>query len=237
MKRRGIARTTAMAMAAAMILTACGGGNTDQSTNAPAGGSAQTTTDNGGSGEITKTDIVVAMGADVVTLDPAGQQDTTSGVLIHHVYSTLMDIDDDGNLVPDLAESYEMKSDTEYTFKLRDDACFSDGTPVTAKAVKFTYDRATDMPKTKSNTSKIAEVIADDDYQIKAAVGDYCFVEDKGYALEGVSEIILCHWNRKYQADKVFDIDLKANGFKKVDSEDIKGSSHDKITIETYRKG
>lgn len=79
--------------------------------------------------------------------------------------------------------------------------------------------------------------IADDDYQIKAAVGDCCFVEDKGYALEGVSEIILCHWNRKYQADKVFDIDLKANSFKKVDSEDIKGSSHDKITIETYRKG
>ena len=79
--------------------------------------------------------------------------------------------------------------------------------------------------------------VADDDYQTKAAVGDYCFIEDKGYALEGVSEIILCHWNRKYQADKVFDIDLKANGFKKVDSEDIKGSSHDKITIETYRKG
>ena len=52
MKRRGIARTTAMAMAAAMILTACGGGNTDQSANAPTGGSAQTATDNGGSGEI-----------------------------------------------------------------------------------------------------------------------------------------------------------------------------------------
>ena len=166
MKRRGIARTTEMAMAAAMILTACGGGNTDQSANAPTGGSAQTATDNGGSGEITKTDIVVAMGADVVTLDPAGQQDTTSGVLIHHVYSTLMDIDDDCNLVPDLAESYEMKSDTEYTFKLREDACFSDGTPVTAKDVKFTYDRAKDMPKTKSNTSKIAEVIADDDHHV-----------------------------------------------------------------------
>ena len=166
MKRRGIARTTAMAMAAAMILTACGGGNAGQSTNAPAGGSAQTTTDNGGSGEITKTDIVVAMGADVVTLDPAGQQDTTSGVLIHHVYSTLMDIDEEGNLVPDLAESFEMKSDTEYTYKLREDACFSDGTPVTAKDVKFTFDRAKDMPKTKSNTSKIAEVIADDDYHV-----------------------------------------------------------------------
>jgi len=166
MKKRGIARTTAMAMAAAMILTACGGGTTDQSTNAPAGDSAQTSTDNGGSGEITKTDIVVAQGADVVTLDPAGQQDTTSAVLMNHVYSTLMDIDDDGNLIPDLAESYEMKSDTEYTFKLRGDACFSDGTPVTAKDVKFTYDRAKGMPKTKSNTSKIEEVIADDDLTV-----------------------------------------------------------------------
>ena len=79
--------------------------------------------------------------------------------------------------------------------------------------------------------------IADDNYVENASTGDYCFIEDKGYSLDNVSEIILCKWNRKYQADKVFDIDLKANGFKKVSSEDIKGSSHDKITIETYKKG
>lgn len=78
--------------------------------------------------------------------------------------------------------------------------------------------------------------IVDDDYIAKAAVGDYCFIEDKGYSLDNVTEIILCHWNRKYQADKVFDIDLKGEGFKRTDSIDIKGSSHDKITIETYRK-
>ena len=79
--------------------------------------------------------------------------------------------------------------------------------------------------------------VVDDNYISTAMVGDYCFVEDKGYSLDNVSEIILCKWNRKYQADKVFDIDLKANGFKKVSSEDIKGTSHDKITIETYKKG
>lgn len=78
--------------------------------------------------------------------------------------------------------------------------------------------------------------IADDDYIAKATVGDYCFIEDKGYSLDNVTEIILCHWNRKYQADKVFDIDLKGAGFKKSDSIDVKGSSHEKITIETYRK-
>ena len=79
--------------------------------------------------------------------------------------------------------------------------------------------------------------IVDDNYVENASTSDYCFIEDKGYSLDNVSEIILCKWNRKYQADKVFDIDLKVNGFKKVSSEDIKGSSHDKITIETYKKG
>ena len=75
-----------------------------------------------------KTDIVVGRASDIVTLDPAGQQDTTSGVLMKHAYSTLLDVDNEGKVVPDLAESYEMKSDTEYVFKLREDACFWDST-------------------------------------------------------------------------------------------------------------
>ena len=167
MKKRTAARSMAAVVGAAMVLTACGGGNNAAATTAAAGGSeTQATAESSGGGNITKTDIVFAQASDVVTLDPAGQQDTTSSVLMKHVYSTLMDIDDDGNLVPDLAESYEMKSDTEYTFTLRQDACFSDGTPVTAKDVKFTFDRAKDMPKTKSNTSKIEEVIADDDHHV-----------------------------------------------------------------------
>ena len=167
MKKRTAARSMAAVVGAAMVLTACGGGNNAAATTAAAGGSeTQATAESSGGGNITKTDIVFAQASDVVTLDPAGQQDTTSSVLMKHVYSTLMDIDDDGNLVPDLAESYEMKSDTEYTFTLRQDACFSDGTPVTAKDVKFTFDRAKDMPKTKSNTSKIEEVIADDDQHV-----------------------------------------------------------------------
>ena len=167
MRKRTAARSMAAVVGAAMVLTACGGGNNAAATTAAAGGSeTQATAESSGGGNITKTDIVFAQASDVVTLDPAGQQDTTSSVLMKHVYSTLMDIDDDGNLVPDLAESYEMKSDTEYTFTLRQDACFSDGTPVTAKDVKFTFDRAKDMPKTKSNTSKIEEVIADDDHHV-----------------------------------------------------------------------
>ena len=80
------------------------------------------------------------------------------------------------------------------------------------------------------------DICIDDDYFSKAEAGDYCFVEDKSYSSEGVTEIILCKWNRAYPGDKFFDIDLKANGFKKSNTVDIVGSSHEKITIETYTK-
>ena len=83
----------------------------------------------------------------------------------------------------------------------------------------------------------VANVVVDDAYVGKASTGDYCFIEDKDYSAEGVTEIIICKWNRAYPGDKFFDIDLKANGFKKSDSVDIVGSSHNKITIETYKKG
>ena len=106
------------------------------------------------------------MGADIVTLDPAGQQDTTTAVVIKHAYSTLLDISDEGELVPDLAESYELVNDTDFVFKLREDAVWSDGTPVTANDVKFTFDRAKNMPKTKSNTSKVKEVVVDNEHQV-----------------------------------------------------------------------
>ena len=48
--------------------------------------------------------------------------------------------------------------------------------------------------------SDYKDYMVDDCYITNATTGDYCFVEDKGYTLENVSEIILCKWNRKYQA-------------------------------------
>ena len=106
MRKRNAVRAAAAALAAMMALTACGGGGGNETT-AAAGGDTGSTAAGGdaaasGSGEVGKTDITFAMGADIVTLDPAGQQDTTTSVIIKHVYSTLLDIDDDGNLVPDV---------------------------------------------------------------------------------------------------------------------------------------
>ena len=81
-----------------------------------------------------------------------------------------------------------------------------------------------------------ASVLADGDYMVKAGENDVCFIEDGPYSADNANEIVLCKWNRHYPADKFFDIDLKALGFKKVSAEDIAGTSHEKITIETYRR-
>ncbi|WP_438312986.1 ABC transporter substrate-binding protein [Sporosarcina sp. FA9] len=59
--------------------------------------------------------------------------------------STLFKRDDQLNIVNDLAISYEVSEDGKvWTVKLRDDVKFSDGEPLTAADVKFTFDTATE---------------------------------------------------------------------------------------------
>lgn len=60
-------------------------------------------------------------------------------------YAGLMGLSGTGELVPILAESYELTPDGKsYTFTLRANAQFSDGTPVTAEDVVFTVQKAQD---------------------------------------------------------------------------------------------
>lgn len=55
------------------------------------------------------------------------------------VYSGLLRIDENGQLVNDLAESVEVSEDgTTYTIRVRNDVSFHDGTPLTARDVAFT---------------------------------------------------------------------------------------------------
>lgn len=59
--------------------------------------------------------------------------------LVSLMYSGLMKIGDNKELVPDLAESIELSEDGQtYSIVLRDDAYFHDGTKVTAKDVAYT---------------------------------------------------------------------------------------------------
>lgn len=58
-------------------------------------------------------------------------------------YAGLMGLAPDGSLVPVLAKSYTTSADGKtYTFIIRDNATFSDGTPVTANDIVFTVEKA-----------------------------------------------------------------------------------------------
>jgi len=81
----------------------------------------------------------------VDTLDPGAT--TFSGVEIidGHVFDTLVKQQPLGVFHPALATEWTINEDaTEYTFKLREDVTFHDGTPFNAEAVKFTFDRIVD---------------------------------------------------------------------------------------------
>lgn len=67
-----------------------------------------------------------------------GDRDLTS-----LVYSGLLKATPEGTFVPDLAQSYTISPDgLSYSFTIREDAVFHDGTPVTADDVKFTVEKA-----------------------------------------------------------------------------------------------
>lgn len=81
----------------------------------------------------------------VQTLDPQLIQDGTSIEVLGNFMEGLLQMDKDGNMIPDLAESYEVSDDgLVYTFHLRQDAVWSNGTPVTAADFVYGWQRAVD---------------------------------------------------------------------------------------------
>ncbi len=75
------------------------------------------------------------------TIDPAKISDYTDYMAAVNLYDGLITVDSKGNLLPELA-SWTISPDAkEVTFKLRADAPFTDGTPVQAADVVYSFER------------------------------------------------------------------------------------------------
>ena len=82
-------------------------------------------------------------GNEPVTLDPHLVTDAASGEYIVEIYSGLVTMNAELEIVPDLSESIEISSDgLVYVFTLREDAKFHDGRVVTAEDVVWSIQRA-----------------------------------------------------------------------------------------------
>ncbi len=93
---------------------------------------------------------LIRLFVDPPTLDPHLTTDATSAQIIIEVFGGLFTIDRDLNIVPDLVEDWDVSADGRvYTFRLRSDATFHNGKPVTAEDVRWSLERATN-PSTES---------------------------------------------------------------------------------------
>jgi oligopeptide transport system substrate-binding protein len=88
---------------------------------------------------------LIRLGSDPPSLDPHVATDAVSIMYINEIYGGLVTLDLDLNVVPDLAESWDVSGNGRtYTFHLRPDISFHDGKPVTANDVKWSFERVAD---------------------------------------------------------------------------------------------
>lgn len=136
MSLRPTRRRTALvgaAVAAAAVLAACSG----TAASEEAGGDEPS---QGGT-------LEVGFSEDIENYDPHQRPQLTARTISRQIADTLTDQDPEtGEILPWLAESWEINDDsTEFTFKLREDVTFSDGTPLDAEAVAANFDRIVEI--------------------------------------------------------------------------------------------
>ena len=87
--------------------------------------------------------LVVAMATPLGEIHPVNMELVEEQEILANVFETLLATDLEGNLVPALCEKWEMSEDgTSVFFTLRENACFQNGEPLTARAFKRSFERA-----------------------------------------------------------------------------------------------
>jgi len=134
-------------LAAAMVfsMTACSSGSSSAASSSAASSSASSSTASSSS-TVTKADsLTIAMSADPSTLEPMIQSGQAVRLIKMCMYRGLLAYQADGKVGYEIASSYEVAADNiTYTFHIRSDAKFHDGSDITAADVKFSFERQMD---------------------------------------------------------------------------------------------
>jgi peptide/nickel transport system substrate-binding protein len=105
-----------------------------------------------------------------VGLDPHTISAMSSFQVLENVLDTLVTLDSDLNIVPSLAKSWSVSDDhLTWTFELRDDVLFSNGRPMTAEDVVYTFTRMLDPATGSGNAWMLAgvtDVSAQDEHTV-----------------------------------------------------------------------
>ena len=125
----------ALALLLILAVTACGTANNNQPTNDTAD-----TTEPVATGE----ELVIGVSGSISTLDTNQEAGILNYYITALVNEGLVGLSNDGQPVPGLAESWDTEDYSTWTFHLRSDAKFSDGSPVTIDDIIWSIERAQD---------------------------------------------------------------------------------------------
>ena len=151
-------KVLALILTAAMVvgLAACGGSTSSDAASTPDGTTTEGTTteasDNQTGDETTEATastgekiLSVQVGPDPETIDPALNSAVDGGNMLLHSFECLLAVDENGQLVPGQAESWETSEDgLTWTFHLRDGLKWSDGSDLTANDFVYSWKRVCD---------------------------------------------------------------------------------------------
>lgn len=160
---------TATMITSTFVFSACGNNPpADTGTNTPANTNTDTakndSTDSG-SADTSDASLRIALNADIVSMDV---HKTTNDYLVPmNLFDTLFTIvknsDGSTSIEKSLAEDYSISDDgLTYSFTLKDGIVFSDGTPLTADDVKFTFERILTLPESQQTDYAVAILGAQD---------------------------------------------------------------------------
>lgn len=116
-----------------------------------------------------KDTIIVGVNSDQTTLDPHDNRSNT--IVLSQIFNGLARRDMDNNLVPDLAERWEVSDDElTWTFYLKQGILFQNGVELTSRDVKASIDRTIDPVNTRVTTAAMSFIKACniiDDYTVE----------------------------------------------------------------------
>ena len=111
-------------------------------------GSKEDKKETASSGDKVEQSIKVSLTAPLTTLDTTQTTDKVTFTVVQHLFEGLYRLDADSKVVPGLAESVDISKDgKDYTFHIRKDAKWSDGSALTAHDFEFAWKRLVN-PKT-----------------------------------------------------------------------------------------
>ena len=114
-------------------------------------------------------DLRIGLASEPTAMDPHFHNLGPNNSMASHIFDSLILQDERQQLIPGLAESWQVLDDTTWEFKLRQDVNFHDGSPFTADDVVFTFERAPNVegsPASFGTYMKGKTVVKIDDHTI-----------------------------------------------------------------------